>query len=61
MVDRLIDALALLLVLEGLMPFLNPAGWRRFVERLGQLSDGQIRFFGLSVMVAGALLLVATA
>ena len=40
-------AAALMLVLEGLFPFLSPGGWRRTFEKLLQMRDGQIRFFGL--------------
>ena len=55
--DLLLGALALMLVFEGLMPFLNPGLWRRVFERATQLTDGQIRFFGLSSMIIGLLLL----
>jgi uncharacterized protein YjeT (DUF2065 family) len=55
--DLLLGALALMLVFEGLMPFLSPSLWRRVFERATQLSDGQIRFFGLSSMIVGLLLL----
>ena len=53
--DTLWLALALVLVVEGLLPFLSPAGWRRMFLRVLQLSDGQIRFFGLLSMLAGLL------
>ena len=49
-------ALALVLVIEGLLPFLSPSGWRRMFLQITQLADGQIRFFGLCSMVAGLLL-----
>ena len=55
--DLLLGALALMLVFEGLMPFLSPGLWRRVFERATQLTDGQIRFFGLSSMILGLLLL----
>ena len=55
--DLLLGALALMLVFEGLMPFLSPGLWRRVFERATQLTDGQIRFFGLSSMIIGLLLL----
>ena len=57
MSDLLFSALALLLVLEGLLPFFSPAMWRRVFERALQLSDGQIRFVGLVSMLIGLLLL----
>lgn len=47
------QALALLLVFEGLLPFISPAGWRRMFEQILALSDGQIRFFGLCSIVTG--------
>jgi uncharacterized protein YjeT (DUF2065 family) len=49
----LLMAFALMLVIEGLFPFLAPSAWRETFRRLMQLSDGQIRFFGLSSMIAG--------
>ena len=55
--DLLFAALALMLVIEGLLPFFNPALWRRVFERATRLSDGQIRFAGLSSMLIGVLLL----
>jgi uncharacterized protein YjeT (DUF2065 family) len=50
-------ALALVLVVEGLFPFLSPAGWRRMFTQLLQLNDGQIRFFGLASILGGLLLI----
>jgi uncharacterized protein YjeT (DUF2065 family) len=46
-----------MLVIEGLLPFLSPGSWRTMFERATRLSDGQIRFVGLSSMVAGLVLL----
>ena len=54
----LLMAFALMLVIEGLFPFLAPSAWRETFRRLMQLSDGQIRFFGLTSMLAGVILLV---
>ena len=54
--DLLLGALALMLVIEGLLPFLSPASWRQMFERATKLSDGQIRFVGLISLVAGLLL-----
>lgn len=51
-------ALALMLVIEGVLPFLSPSAWRKVFERAIQLSDGQIRFVGLSSMIAGLLALL---
>ena len=50
-------ALALMLILEGVLPFLAPNLWRDTFRRITQLSDGQIRFFGLTSMLIGLLLL----
>ena len=58
MLDWVMGALALMLVFEGLLPFLSPGAWRRMFERALQMSDGQIRFIGLSSMLAGLLLLL---
>lgn len=55
--DVLWAALALMLVLEGLFPFLSPGGWRQTFQKLLQLRDGQLRFFGLLAMVLGLLTL----
>lgn len=57
MADWLLGALALMLVLEGLLPFFSPKAWRQVFERATRLSDGQIRFVGLTSMVIGLLLM----
>ncbi len=57
MSDSLLTALALLLVLEGLLPFLVPGVWRDAFRKLTELSDGQLRFMGLTSMLAGLLVL----
>jgi len=54
----LLAAFALYLVIEGLLPFISPGGWRRSLGMLAQLSDAQLRSFGLGVVVAGLVLLV---
>jgi uncharacterized protein YjeT (DUF2065 family) len=51
-------ALALMLILEGVLPFLAPNLWRDTFRRITQMSDGQIRFVGLSSMIVGLLLLL---
>jgi uncharacterized protein YjeT (DUF2065 family) len=50
-------ALALMLILEGVLPFLAPNLWRDTFRKITQMNDGQIRFVGLSSMVVGVLLL----
>ncbi|MDN3923033.1 DUF2065 domain-containing protein [Roseateles violae] len=57
MSDMLLGAMALMLVLEGLLPFLSPTLWRQVFARVLAMSDGQIRFVGLSSMLAGLLML----
>jgi len=53
----LLVAIALLLILEGIMPFLSPEGLRRTLAMISRLSDNTLRFIGLSAMVLGSLLL----
>jgi uncharacterized protein len=53
-------AVALVLVVEGLMPAINPGGWRRMFERMLQLDDQQVRLTGLVSMVLGLILLWIT-
>ncbi len=50
-------ALCLLLVLEGILPFLYPARWRQLLASLAQVSDRQLRFAGLLCMLLGTGLL----
>jgi uncharacterized protein YjeT (DUF2065 family) len=56
--NDLFAALALYLVIEGIMPFASPGGWRRSLDMIRQLNDGQLRVFGLTMMVAGLVLLL---
>jgi hypothetical protein len=60
MLDFWLAALGLMLVLEGLMPFVFPAPWRQTLHNLSRLQDGQVRFFGLSLMLGGLLLIYWT-
>ena len=55
--DLLWPALALVLVIEGLLPLISPRGWRSTFERILALRDGQLRFFGLCSVALGLLLL----
>lgn len=57
MQDALWIALALVLVLEGVLPAIHPEGWRRMFTQLLQLNDHQIRQIGLMSMVLGLVLL----
>ena len=54
----LASAIALVLILEGLLPFLNPGAWRRVFERALQLTDAQIRLLGLSSLALGVGILL---
>ena len=49
--------MALVLVIEGLYPFISPEGWRRMFAQILQLSDGQIRLFALGSILFGLLLI----
>lgn len=53
----LLTAFALYLVLEGALPFLNPAGFKRFLSSVRELDDATLRRIGLVSMAAGALLI----
>jgi uncharacterized protein YjeT (DUF2065 family) len=55
--DKWLTALALLLIMEGLLPFLNPVAWRQLFSKLLAMSDGQLRFLGLASLACGGLLL----
>ena len=57
--DGALSAIALMLVVEGLLPFVSPVSWRRVFERALQMSDGQIRFLGLVSVLAGLAMLLA--
>ena len=58
--EIILPALALMLIMEGILPFLAPAAWRDTFIRMTQLKDGQIRFMGLFSMLGGLLLLLVT-
>jgi uncharacterized protein len=53
----LLAALAILLVLEGVLPFLNPAATKRVFAQLAALAERELRVAGLVSMVAGLVLL----
>jgi len=48
---------AFYLILEGLLPFASPRGWRRGLAAMAELSDGQLRGFGFAVIIAGVAIL----
>ena len=53
----LLAAIALVLVIEGIMPFVNPGGLRRALLMISRMSDNTLRFTGLTSMILGILLL----
>ena len=57
MLDYWLLGLAMMLVIEGMVPFLLPELWRDTFRKLVTLSDGQLRFVGISSMLAGLLML----
>jgi uncharacterized protein len=51
--DSFWQALAIVLVIEGLLPFVSPGRWRSAFKQILMMSDGQIRFFGLCSVLIG--------
>ena len=49
-------ALALVLIIEGLMPGINPSMWRSMVKQMADLDDQKLRLIGIGSMIAGAVL-----
>ena len=58
MTSSLLLAFALMLVIEGLLPFIAPRVWRDTFRRVTEMNDGQIRFIGLTSMIIGLVLLM---
>ena len=58
MTELLVSAFALMLVIEGILPFTAPRTWREAFRRIIELTDGQLRFAGLASMVTGLVLLL---
>lgn len=54
----LLLALGLMLVIEGLLPFVAPRIWRETFRRITELGDGQLRFIGLSSIIVGLALIM---
>lgn len=55
--NDLFTAIALMLIFEGILPFLNPDRYRKMLEVMEKINDSQLRTMGLVVMIAGAVLL----
>lgn len=58
MSELFVGAVALVLVFEGLLPFVSPGTWRRLFERALQMSDGQVRLLGLTSLAIGVAVLL---
>ena len=57
MIELLVSAFALMLVIEGILPFTAPRIWREAFRRIVELTDGQLRFAGLASMMTGLAIL----
>ncbi len=55
--DDLFNALALVLVIEGIMPFVMPQAWKQSMQQASQLPDNILRLIGLGSMLLGVLAL----
>jgi len=53
--ESLLAALALVLVIEGLLPFVAPRLWRESFRKLVELTDGQLRFIGIVSIAVGLI------
>jgi len=56
-ISDLLAAIALFFVLEGIVPFLNPNGMKRALEKLITLGDRELRIAGLGSMLVGVAIL----
>jgi len=54
---EILTAIALVLVIEGMLPFIRPGRYKQLVAQIVRLSDNQLRIFGLTMMIIGILLL----
>ena len=57
MCENILPALALVLVIEGLLPFLSPKSWREAMSQAAQLPDNVLRSLGFASMLAGVIIL----
>lgn len=55
--NELLSALALVLVIEGIMPFISPKGWRDTMLQASKLEDKTLRIIGFASMLIGAVFL----
>jgi uncharacterized protein YjeT (DUF2065 family) len=57
MASSLLLAFALMLVLEGVLPFAAPRVWRETFRRITEMNDGQLRFIGMTSMLVGVVIM----
>ena len=50
-----LTAIGLVLIIEGVLPFIAPGQWRATMLRIAQMRDGQIRFMGLGALAVGVV------
>ena len=55
--SEILTAIALLFVIEGMLPFIRPSRYKQLVAQISRLSDNQLRTYGLTAMIAGLVLL----
>jgi uncharacterized protein len=55
--DDLLAALALVMVIEGIVPFVSPHSLRRMLERVSRIDDRTLRLTGLASMICGVIIL----
>jgi uncharacterized protein YjeT (DUF2065 family) len=55
--SEILTAIALLFVIEGMLPFVRPSRYKQLVAQIIRLSDSQLRTYGLTAMIAGLVLL----
>lgn len=58
MTSTLLMAFGLMLVIEGLLPFVAPRIWRETFRRVTEMADGQLRFVGLSSIIIGLVMIM---
>jgi len=54
---EILTAVALVFIIEGMLPFVGPGRYRQIVAQVVRLSDNQIRTFGLTAMITGLVVL----
>jgi uncharacterized protein YjeT (DUF2065 family) len=57
MTELIVPAIALVLVIEGILPFTAPRLWRETFRKMIEMNDGQLRFAGLTSMMVGLIIL----